>query len=250
MKSDTLALGPLQPILGAPRDNRCRKTITVIKNKLAAISPLRGQRLLDVGCGDGSFTTALADGYEQIYGIDVQETWLQRFEQRVRDDPHFCVCQMSASAMGFRDHYFDTLVTIEVIEHIPDLPGAADEFYRVLKPGGELLITCPNRLFPFENHGVRMGGKEYHGRIPLITYVPPLHSLLSLARVFTVRKLKQIFTPRGFVMRSVDYAWPTFEHGGNPFQPMLKPLFGLMRVMESSPLRVFGTSIVIRFDKP
>jgi SAM-dependent methyltransferase len=249
MKSSESTLGPAQPIVGAPRDEGCSKTISVIKSKLAGMSPLRGQRLLDVGCGDGSFTIEFSRNYEQIYGIDVQEPWLRRFQLRVQDDPRFCVSRMSASAMGFPDNYFDTLVTVEVIEHIPDLAGASREFHRVIKPKGELLITCPNRLFPFENHGIRVGGKEYPRRIPLITYLPPLHTRLSLARVFTVRKLEQLFGPLGFVKKSVDYAWPTFEHGGNPFQPLLKPFFGLMRAMEASPLRMFGTSIVIRFEK-
>lgn len=241
--------GPARPIVGAPRDASCRKTISVIANKLAAISPLRGRRMLDVGCGDGSFTVALAEHFAEVHGIDVQEAWLDQFRRRVSEDPRFVITPMSASAMTFLDGYFDVLVTIETIEHIPDLLRAADEFYRVLKPGGQCLLTCPNRFFPFENHGLRWRGRDYSRRIPLLPYIPPLHDRLSLARVFTVRRLDQIFLPRGFSRRAVDYAWPTFEHGGNPLQRFLKPLFGVMRWMENSPLRFFGSSIVARYDK-
>jgi hypothetical protein len=70
-----------------------------------------------------------------------------------------------------------------------------------------------------------------------------------MARVFTVRTLDKLFESRGLSRHQLDYAWPTFEHGGNRFQPMLRPLFGLMRRLERSPLRFFGTSIVARYEK-
>ena len=243
-------LGPAQPIVGAPRNEGCRKTISVMTKKIAALGAMKGRRLLDVGCGDGSFTIALSAGFEEVHGIDVQDDWLEKFRARVRGEGRFHVHRMSASAMEFGDNYFDTLISIETIEHIPDLLKAADEFHRVLRPGGQLVMTCPNRLFPFENHGIRIGHWVYAKRVPLLTYLPLLHDRWSLARVFTVRTLDRIFQSRGFVRQAVDYVWPTFEHGGNPFQPVLRPLFGLMRVLENSPVRMFGTSIVIRYDKP
>jgi hypothetical protein len=120
----------------------------------------------------------------------------------------------------------------------------------VLRSGGELLITVPNRWFPFENHGMRIGSREFATRIPLLPYLPWLHRRLSLARVFTVRDLDSLFVTRGLKRVAVDYAWPTFEHGGNPLQRFLRPLFGLMRWLEQSPLRLLGTSVVVRYVKP
>lgn len=180
----------------------------------------------------------------------MQEPWLERFRARVAGDPRYRILNMSASKMTFDDGYFDTLLTVEAIEHISDLAGAAAEFARVLKPGGDLVLTCPNRWFPFENHGIRWRGREIFGRIPLLPYLPPLHDRFSLARVFTVRRLKQVFGAVGLRLAGVDYVWPTFEHGGNPFQPLLKGLYGVMRTGERSPLRMFGTSVLARFVKP
>ena len=154
---------------------------------------------------------------------------------------------MSASAMTFPDAHFDTIVSIETLEHIPDLAGAAKEMHRVLRPGGELLITVPNRWFPFENHGMRIGSWERHGRIPLLTYLPFLHRRWSLARVFKASDLDALFVPHGMERTATAYAWPTFEHGGNRLQPLLKPLFGAMRALEESPLRMFGTSVIVRY---
>jgi SAM-dependent methyltransferase len=240
-----------KPIVGAPRNQDCRRTIGVFRDKLAALAPLQGERLLDVGCGEGSFTEAIAaNGYREIVGIDVQEHWLEHFRMRVKGDPRYRILNMSASEMTFAAGYFDTVLTVEAIEHIPDLKGAAAEMARVLKPGGDLVLTCPNRWFPFENHGFRWRGREIGCRVPLLPYLPPLHDRLSLARVFTVHRLKHVFGAAGLRLAAVDYVWPTFEHQGNPFQSLLKGMFGVMRLAERSPLRMFGSSVLARFVKP
>ncbi len=235
--------------VGAPRSDACARTLDVIVGKLRRLGRFSGERLLDVGCGDGAFTMALSSGFREVHGIDVQDNFLERFRQTVKGDNRFFPEHMSASEMTFPDGYFDTVVTIETLEHVPDLLGAARHIRRVLKPGGELVITVPNRWFPFENHGMRVGGKRIDGRIPLLTYLPWLHRRWSLARVFTVRDLDFLFLQDGLTRVGVDYAWPTFEHGGNRFQHYLKPLFGLMRKMEGSPLKMFGSSVIARYVK-
>jgi SAM-dependent methyltransferase len=237
------------PFVGAPRSEAYSRTISVFKSKISKISSLKGERMLDVGCGDGSFTIPLAENFKCVDAIDVQAAFLDAFRRKIQGDNRFGIFDMSAEQMTFKSNYFDTVISIETIEHIPNLLKAAAEFYRVLKVGGELIITCPNRLFPFENHGMRIGNKEFHTRIPLLTYIPPLHDKLGLARVFTVSSLDKLFLPLGFKKKKVDYIWPTFEHGGNIFSPMLKPLFGVMRKMEQSPIRFFGTSILINYIK-
>ena len=74
---------------------------------------MKGRRLLDLGCGDGSFTVALSAGFEEVHGIDVQDDWLEKFRARVRGEGRFHVQHMSASALTFGDRYFDTLISIE-----------------------------------------------------------------------------------------------------------------------------------------
>jgi SAM-dependent methyltransferase len=236
--------------VGAPRGTELRKTLDVITRKLRRLGSFSGQRMLDVGCGDGAFTTILGRDFREVCGIDVQEEYLRRFRAAVAGDARFQVANMSASAMTFPDAHFDTIVSIETLEHIPDLAGAAKEMHRVLRPGGELIITVPNRWFPFENHGMRIGSWERHGRIPLLTYMPFLHRRWSLARVFTASDLDSLFVSQGLTRVGLDYAWPTFEHGGNRLQSVLKPLFGAMRALEESPFRMFGTSVIVRYIKP
>ena len=205
--------------------------------------------MLDVGCGDGAFTQVLGTDFREVHGIDVQEPYLEAFRETIKGDDRYTIVNMSASTMTFPDAHFDTIVTIETLEHVPDLANAGREICRVLRQGGELLITVPNRWFPFENHGIRIGSWERHGRIPLLTYLPWLHRRVSLARVFKVSDLDSLFVAGGLKRVATDYAWPTFEHGGNRFQPLLRPLFGLMRAMERSPIRLFGSSVIVRYVK-
>jgi SAM-dependent methyltransferase len=204
--------------------------------------------MLDVGCGDGTFTMILGQSCSEVHGIDLQEPNLMRFREATKNDGKFVVSNMSASSMTYPNEHFDTIVSIETLEHVLDLPGSASEICRVLKFGGELLVTVPNRWFPCENHGMRIGNWQ-PSRVPFLTYLPWLHHRFALARVFTVRDLDSLFVARGLKRVAVDYLWPTFEHWGNPFQPCLKPFLGLMRKLENSPLRMFGTSIIVRYLK-
>ena len=235
--------------IGAARDASLPKTMEIVLGKLRRMGAFSGERLLDVGCGSGVFTRELGRNFREVHGIDVQEGCLEQFRATVKDDDRFVISNMSASDMAFPDDYFETIVTIETLEHIPDLRGAARGIVRVLRRGGELLITVPNRWFPFETHGMQIGS-WICGRVPLLTYFPWLHSRLALARVFTVRDLDSLFGVGGLKRCSVDYAWPSFEHGGNPFQRYLIPTFGLMRKLERSPLRLFGTSVIVKYVKP
>ena len=148
--------------IGAPRGKGCSKTISVITSKIRRLSKKCGGRLLDIGCGDGSFTTMLSDDFNEV-------------------------------------------------------------------------------------HGIQIGQWKKAGRIPLLLYIPWLHKRFAQARVFTVRQLDRLFIPNGLKRVAVDYAWPTFEHGGNALQPFIKHFFRLMRVLEESPVRLFGSSVIVKY---
>lgn len=239
------------PITGHTRNDKLSKTVSVFVSKLKPLGTWKGQRLLDLGCGDGTFTLRFASGYQEIHGIDIQQDYLNAFRQKIQGDRRFHLHQMSSSSMEFSDHFFDGIMSFETLEHVADLPGTARETQRVLKPGGELLLTVPNRWFPCENHGADIGDLLSVNRAPFLTYFPPLHRKWSRARVFRVSDLDKLFLPLGMKRIAIDYLWPTFEHGGNRFQHLLRPFFRTMRAMENSPFpfRMFGTSLAAKYIK-
>jgi SAM-dependent methyltransferase len=117
--------------------------------------------VLDVGCGMGmGISELLKAGYE-AYGIDLPN--MAKFWARAGKDPgHFFCCD--AARLPFPDEFFDVVYSLGVIEHIGTVMGYftlcddymeirqhyADELLRVTKPGGRILVACPNKHFPID----------------------------------------------------------------------------------------------------
>lgn len=98
-------------------------------------------RLLDVGCGDGS--TAVSRGWPTQYdytGLDVDDDALIAAQTRGLDARKHDV----TTGLDFSDGEFDRVVCKAILEHVPDPLAVAKECWRVLKPGGELLVIVPS----------------------------------------------------------------------------------------------------------
>ena len=94
---------------------------------------------------------------------------------------------------------FDTVLSHEVIEHVHDDKRALAEMLRVTKPGGRILLFCPNRWYPFETHGYYWRGNYHFGNAPLINYLPKLlrDQLAPHVRAYTFAELKSLLPLHG-----------------------------------------------------
>lgn len=103
-------------------------------DRLVSIRP--GDRVLEVGCGQGHLTAAMAQRGVDITGIDAN-----------RQAPEVAgtglVRHMVAESLDFDDDTFDFIFSVHAIEHIPALEEALTEMTRVLKPGGKALFVYP-----------------------------------------------------------------------------------------------------------
>ena len=107
----------------------------------AAASALNGGgTLLDVGCGDGSFYPCISAKFEHVYGIDIAPEAVNEAQERGME----AVAGDAGGPLPWKDRYFNSIVCLEVIEHLPDPLAALKEIHRVLKPGGHLVLTTPN----------------------------------------------------------------------------------------------------------
>lgn len=100
-----------------------------------------GDRVLDVGCGEGQFTTELARMGAQVLGVDVAEEPLRR--ARLRDPALQLQLVADGEPWELADASFDVVWAGEVIEHVADTAVWLSELRRVLRSGGSLLLSTP-----------------------------------------------------------------------------------------------------------
>ncbi len=106
---------------------------------LGHVSP--GERVLDVGCGEGHFAVPLADAGTRVVAIDVAEEPLRRARAR-RADLDLRLVEPEGPWPS-EDSSFDVVWAGEVIEHILDTAAWLSEVRRVLRSGGSLLVSTP-----------------------------------------------------------------------------------------------------------
>ncbi len=102
-----------------------------------------GGRVLDVGIGTGLSLLDYART-TKICGVDISEPMLRRAHERVRKHNLSNVetlAVMDAKHLAFPDNHFDAVVAQYVITAVPDPEATFDDFIRVLKPGGELILV-------------------------------------------------------------------------------------------------------------
>jgi SAM-dependent methyltransferase len=103
----------------------------------------RGGRVLDAGCGRSLFTEIRPDWPFVIVASDVDHDLLA---SRKAEFPNVRWLRADAQPLPFRGEAMDALFAGELVEHLADPVPALREFRRVLKPGGILILTTPNRL--------------------------------------------------------------------------------------------------------
>ncbi len=103
-----------------------------------------GERLLDVGCGDGTFAVLVKNKYQEVYGVDISAEAIKRAKGK---GIRVFQVNLNSERLPFEPDYFDTVTCLDVIEHVFDPRVLIEEIYRVLRPGGEGFITFPNIRF-------------------------------------------------------------------------------------------------------
>ncbi len=109
-----------------------------------------GQRILDLGCGDGAFSELILEHAEvTLTAADVAEAALARARARPRLAERAAFVRVPFDGeLPLPDNGFDLVWAGEVIEHVADTGAWLSEVRRVLAPGGELVLSTPNHTRP------------------------------------------------------------------------------------------------------
>lgn len=104
------------------------------------LKPRRGERILDIGCGEGTYDYRVALRGAEVFGLDLNRDQLRRAASchKTPSTGFFCA---DAGAFPVRSGQFDTVMSLCVFEHLPDDRQTLREMWRVLRPGGRILLT-------------------------------------------------------------------------------------------------------------
>jgi ubiquinone/menaquinone biosynthesis C-methylase UbiE len=245
---------------GRPCDSNFKTTITkrlcfIMEN--LNFEDNHKQSILDIGIGFGIYANELSPHVSRITGIDVEAKNLEKSKNIVSMRKNIDLLLMSAEDLKFPENFFDAAIMIEVLEHVPNDTKALQEIYRVLKPGGKLIVTVPNKLFPFETHGFKIGSHDLAITglgFPLVTYLPEfLRQYVTYARVYSPIRFRKILTQSHFRIVNTRYfspnldqvntSFPLFRSSVNLFQNKISPR------LERSLVRYFLTTIIVCVQK-
>ncbi len=110
------------------------------------LSPGRGEKILDVGCGNARDIIYMIEQGTQVVGIDMSEGMVVEAKADLEKLGYNDVTLEvgDATQLNYADNEFDKILCSEVIEHIPNADEALREMWRVLKPDGLLVLSTPN----------------------------------------------------------------------------------------------------------
>ena len=126
------------------------------------VAPLvAGREVLDIACGEGYGSALIARHAARVTGADIAPAAIAHARTRYAARPNLDFREADCAALPFADASFDVVVSFETLEHIAPQDAFLDEVRRVLRPGGFVVLSCPNKA---EYSDQRDHVNEFHVR--------------------------------------------------------------------------------------
>jgi 2-polyprenyl-3-methyl-5-hydroxy-6-metoxy-1,4-benzoquinol methylase len=152
--------------------------------------------ILDLACGSGYGTNMLAGQTEQtVIGGDISEEAIDKCNATWKKSNLFFK-KSDGTRLEFDDNYFDKIVSFETIEHTTEYKKMLLEFKRILKPGGRLFLSTPNRQITSPDGIIK---NPYHTQEFSFDQLKEMVQIFSMAEVRGQQFIK--FDKKGFKNR-------------------------------------------------
>jgi SAM-dependent methyltransferase len=196
-------------------------------------------KILENGCGVGMYVEHLAPYGGTVIGLEYD--FERAAEARARA---VHILNAAGEHIPLPASTFDLILSHEVIEHVQDDRAAIQEMIHVLKPGGRIVLFCPNRGYPFETHGIYWKGGYSFGNKLFVNYLPRAwrDKLAPHVRVYSRQDLEKLFAglPICFIERTIIFG--AYDNLIARFGSLGKVLRAVLQFLEKTPMKVFGLS--------
>ncbi len=173
-----------------------------------ATKNIRSGAVLDVGAGQGQFLSFLKDKADfTLYGMDLMHTQLPGVEWYVQD---------LNRNLQLQSEKFDAVTCIEVIEHVENPRKLVREMFRLLKPGGTLVLSTPNNQswrsilsYIFRDHFVAFTDSSYPAHVTALNKTDILRICTEAGFV----GLDFAYTNHGALPKWTQFNWQSMSGG-------------------------------------
>ncbi len=199
-----------------------------------------GGQLLDIGCGGGKYLLSMQQLGWQVEGVEFNPTAAQTCKESGLD-----VFPGELSAAAFPDNRFDVITARHVIEHIATPKSFINEIFRILKPGGIMVLVTPNSQALGRGW---FGTHWYANEVPrhLILFAPNNLQLLTSQEGFQSISMRTSSSPKIF-LNSWDYLT---KNSGKPSKRRKIRRFFARAYVLAAALCHAGDEIISVFKKP
>jgi SAM-dependent methyltransferase len=210
-------------------------------NMIRAYLPMDHARVLDIGCGIGTYVEKFAGCGAAAFGVDVDEDKLVRGHHEKKLDT---LALSVSEALPYAPDTFDGVLLHEVIEHVNNDRETLCEAHRVTKRGGVVIVFAPNRWYPFETHGAYFGKRYVFGNIPLVGYLPDglRNKFAPHVRAYRSRDLRALFEGLNGEIIAHTQIYPGYDKIAARRQELAGFFRSVTYALENTPLRHLGLS--------
>ncbi len=148
------------------------------------------EKVLDIACGTGQLSVKIAQNGCDVHGIDISDESLDNAKCLAEKEKVNCVFTVgNAEELPYPDEEFDTLVCNCSLEHFVNDLQALKEMNRVLKPGGEVMLTVDSLSYP----GIKQADRDWH------------RETFKVVNYYTLDKLSSRLNESGFTVSCSKY---------------------------------------------